>query len=282
MRPRITKKPLLLIEQQGRFLAVAHSTGISASGTRGNRREITQFTRRSRKNLLDTIAKINPREALHIVLTYKENFDIHAVAAYDLRKFLAMVSRHTNHAPMLWRKELQKRGAIHFHVLVLANKYIDINWITKKWSEATEQQGGFCWVTWCGSARKVVNYVSKYVAKMPDVVPENDSSLDTPTNLHTGRWWGIVNRRNIDYPTKRYFALPGHADEKQPLKTWARYVRRIAPRNRVDFRRGWTLYLDGSQRVMWYLIGNLAFPDSPTGEISPPDTNIFRHGTITV
>lgn len=252
------KKPLLHVEQQGRFLAVAHSTGKSASGTRGERKKIIQFSRRSRKNLLDRIARMTARNALHITLTYKENYQDHKAAFEHLRRFMQMLGRLYDDAPIMWRKELQQRGAIHFHLLVHSKKFVPKPIIVQKWEQATDGAGGFSWLQFCASARQVGYYVSKYVAKMPDEPQPDDSLLDTATKLHTGRWWGIYNRKNISYPPMQYIELPGHRDEKTALKTWARYVRRLSTSNRVDYRTGWTLYLESAQDVYWYLVADLA------------------------
>jgi len=98
----------------------------------------------------------------------------------------------------IWRLELQKRGAPHFHILIMDCPYIPITDIQNIWYSVTKtpislQYGNGCdiqTVKGDGGKSLIMSYVAKYAAKLPEENPNIE-------NGKLGRIWGYWN---IDEP----------------------------------------------------------------------------------
>lgn len=223
----------LTISQQGELVKISPRVKraiFKHHGDRGNREVTTRFTKRSRKNLLDKFAIIDKNKAKNatfVTLTYAKNMQNHKRALRDIRAFLKRVDyeypQHNIFA--CWKKELQDRGAIHFHVMFwnlpfLAKELVSLWWgeITGDYTEmkcsdgTTHHEPPFTRIEYCKNRRKAWYYVSKYLGKMDDKhdsdKQEDASGFNIGSNLakdqfepqqkySTGRWWGWHNRKNI-------------------------------------------------------------------------------------
>lgn len=232
---------------------------------RGDRRATTAFTQRSRKNLMEKFAIIDKeraKNATFITLTYSENYQNHKASYGHLREMLRRLLDNRDGAFACWKKELQERGAIHYHIMVWNLPYINKEELAFEWSVITNQfyvqdYGGHEGVTmpamtrveYCKDKRKAWYYLSKYIGKVETTTLRNDdtgelkSVFNIGTNLQkesTGRWWGWVNRQNIPL-------APVVATELE--LTWVEYYR-----YRIDLRRveGWTWVIHQSHTVKMF------------------------------
>lgn len=160
------------------------------------RGDISGFSRKSRYRLLKKLNQLNPDSSLRflsITLTYPKRFpregEIHKA---DLDTFLKRCKRKFGEIEYLWKLEFQKRGAPHYHLMVVFEKEYHIqymrNWIADSWFEVVQRfwsekddkhhRAG----TQCKrveSLKKAGVYLSKYISKEEDNVPEGQ-----------GRFWG--------------------------------------------------------------------------------------------
>lgn len=150
---------------------------------RGNRNITTHFSDRSRKNLLEHFAIIDKgkaKNATFITLTYVENQRDHRKAQRDIDTFIKRLCREKDNIFGVWKKELQKRGAIHFHLMVWNLPFVYKAWcaytwgeITGSWDTVTCDQTGesekvppFTRIEYCKSQRKAWYYLAKYIGKV--------------------------------------------------------------------------------------------------------------------
>lgn len=157
---------------------------------RGDRRITTRFSNRSRKNLMEKFAVIDQekaRNASFITLTYVSEMEDHKRAFTHIDTFFKRLSRKYPLAFAVWKKELQKRGAIHFHLMVWNLPFMDKEWLAYTWGEitgeweellcsdgTTEKVPPFTRVEYCKSRRKCWYYLSKYVGKIEKVESKGD------------------------------------------------------------------------------------------------------------
>lgn len=149
---------------------------------RGDRNVTTSFTDRSRKNLLEKFAVIDQKRAKNatfITLTYVENMQDHKKAQRDIDTFFKRLLREKENIFAVWKKEIQVRGAIHFHIMVWNLPFLHKERIAQEWGEITNsweiamcsdgEQAKippFTRIEYCKSPRKCWYYLSKYVAKV--------------------------------------------------------------------------------------------------------------------
>jgi hypothetical protein len=161
------------------------------------RGDIKGFSRASRRRLLIKLNQRNPDDLsafYHITLTYPKRFpekgeehkaDIDALIKRMKRRFGEDIE-------YLWKLEFQKRGAPHYHFIVYLPKVYRVQylrkWIAKGWYEIAQRfweeklENHLTAGTSCDkvqSLRKAGAYLSKYIAKEGDEVPEDQ-----------GRFWG--------------------------------------------------------------------------------------------
>jgi len=78
--------------------------------------------------------------------------------------------------------EYQKRGVIHFHVLI--DKPIDYALAHKIWNKIA----GFAWIEPIENPEALISYCTKYVIKGGDLLPYRSKNKKSPNNLPY--WWG--------------------------------------------------------------------------------------------
>jgi len=208
-----TKTINLSVEAQGRLLKCRVIVPFAAKINRSTsvRGDVTMFTRKSRKRLLERAARLDSSKGCtFITLTYGQQFPLDSlIYKAHLFAFLKRIRRLHPAASGVWRLEFQKRGAPHFHLMLYNCPYIPKAVIAKMWSEVigdeycdhsvTPSRPPMTRIEWCGSPKKVTYYLSKYVAK--------DSGFNTVPYLtattgevpRIGRFWGCFNRLLLPY-----------------------------------------------------------------------------------
>mgnify|MGYP000938765028 CR=1 FL=1 len=153
----------------------------------GMRGKITKFTRAARKRMMKKLATFRREElakALFITLTYPAEYPDGKRAKRDLDRFLKRLWRKYPSAAWIWREELQKRGAPHFHLLVLGVDFIPHGWIAYVWWDvcgriSIEHLKAGTEVRRVKSYKHCFYYVTKYLAKE-----------DMEVEAELGRRWG--------------------------------------------------------------------------------------------
>lgn len=238
----------LTINHQSQYLSIklhdnALSSRIKSVGD-ALRGDIVSFSRDSRKRLIDTQAKIDKRKAFKIgrpkfvTLTYQSDMMDFQRAKRDLKVFVQRVRREWSKATIIWKMELQERGAIHFHLMVYNTLWWNIETWQKAWDEiAGQETKNSLDIEQIRSIEGVMYYTAKYMTKeqeyedttvegvVDNSIPygmccENAPELRAPAGLGlsiphkrpggTGRWWGVWGRKHAPFGDEysQYLILP--------------------------------------------------------------------------
>ncbi len=219
------ERPSVEFARNGTYARVRMPGG--GTGQPGKRAAISEFTHRSRRNLLCQVNSID-REALRAervaltTLTYPGQFVEPRAAKKHLKAWLARLQRAFPGVAAFWKLEPQGRGAPHFHLLTFLEPGQDVTefhrWVAENWCDVvgSEDPNHLRWHlgeignkpcvepirTWNG----VASYASKYLGKAVSGV-----GWDKP-----GRWWG---KHNVDL-------LPVHIVTRELTRSQAVKLRR--------------------------------------------------------
>jgi hypothetical protein len=159
------------------------------------RKAISDFTSKSKLALKRTFARLDKAvtgKAQMVTLTYSENMQDAPRAKRHLHALAQRLHRAYPGAGYIWKMECQKRGAIHFHLLVFGVKFLPWEWIAQVWMEIVAQGAGLSdkqlkdqldagtQVQAAKSLWEAKSYLEKYLGKT-----DQTGELDNP-----GRWWG--------------------------------------------------------------------------------------------
>lgn len=193
----------LKISQQGNLVNVKPvKRPNTAMRSRGDKGAITGFSRRSRANMMRKYAVVDKDAAggaAFITLTYRSNFQNHQQGYLHLKAFVQRIKRRMPDAWGFWRKEVQQRGAIHYHLLIFNWQWWDWQELAQAWGEIVGEFSD-CEnrypprvdVRYAKTTRRVWHYIAKYLAK----TDSQEVTLSIPQNspkAKTGRWWGCIN-----------------------------------------------------------------------------------------
>ena len=266
------------ISLQGEVLAAKCHKLLDRPVSGGVRGRIRGFSNKSRKNMLDTVSRIDwtNKTAQFITLTYHSNMTNAQRAKRDLRAFLKRLYRRYGNCPSLWKLEPQKRGAWHFHLLIWDLPFIPLSEILEHWREVTtEQTITQVKIEPVQSARKARSYVSKYLGKQIDDAflrwfvlfllrcpawQVFALALDYLPNLAAtvapGRFWGIENRKNVQWAELIAFSIM----LDQSFYDFKRAARRSWHGINTNKWQGFTLYVRNPARwheYLFYIIGEV-------------------------
>lgn len=206
---------MIILETQGSRLSMKTRGVVEAPRVKSVRGKVTEFSRRSRKRLMDMLASfdmtqaLGNRPAIFITLTYGQEWPESDVAKAHLKAFDMRIRRFAPEASGFWRVELQERGAPHFHLIFFNLPYLAKEDMQNWWLEIVgtqyadnskdEPRCPFTRIEAIASSRKAFRYVSKYVAKSE----RSDSGFNHSPYQHgsgwQGRFWGIINKDNLPF-----------------------------------------------------------------------------------
>lgn len=176
--------------------AVSFSPGGGGGAAGGGKRgEVEGFSRAARKRMLQMLHSVKFQTAVLITLTYgKEYPEDWQIWKKHLKAWKRATERRYGNLRAIWRIELQKRGAPHFHVLYLDFPFIPVDTLQSLWYDIIktppEQRFGngldLRAVRGSTSHKQVMAYVSKYVGKIEDY-----EDWEEPPKI--GRIWGHWN-----------------------------------------------------------------------------------------
>jgi hypothetical protein len=265
--------------------ARADFPGIPNEGGKGNqnppsgavRGDVLTFSRASRLNLMRTLATVETAAVGYtMALTLPGRFE-HLSRAFVKRCFLRLCDQFTAKAAkdpdfrevsFFWKQELQKRGAIHFHLLLYgitnyderSNLWKVQKWIAHKWNELVavgiseeERHQHLAWHRHHSNFDKVANihgYFAKYLGK-----DEADLVADEAI---PGRWWGRVNSKAIPFAVCSDLELPPQmAVYSQRIARRIRQKRADAAKHRAQMKKINFVDCDGNPTISQFglLIG---------------------------
>lgn len=201
------RKQTLVMTFQGKYVRAKIRTSTAQPHARHKRSKITDFSPGSRGRLFDLFNKMELKsKVIFITLTY-ERIDTDAgTAKAHLFAFIKRLQRRFANASMsfVWRMEFQERGAIHFHVLAFGLPFVPKEQIQIMWGQTTCQSRPFTRIEMIFSSKKVMNYVSKYVAKvnpLPGIggfnLPTYLAAYQSQHGDEIGRVWGVIGKKHL-------------------------------------------------------------------------------------
>ena len=164
----------------------------------GQREKISHFSDRSRRRLRKTFGSIRrDRPCMFVSMTYHETNPHPKKAKRDLDAFLKRLRRRYENVKVsaVWRMEFQKRGVVHFHLLIWGIKWINAQIASRIWWEVTDEtseahrKSGVDVERVDDEPGKAANYCTEYLEI--EANPER-CEWDDP-----GRFWGVWERRNL-------------------------------------------------------------------------------------
>jgi hypothetical protein len=184
----------------------------------GKRGKCKGFSKASRLNMKKKLSRLrlSGKYSFFITLTYPELYiDDMRVSKRDIDVFRKAFAREFDtFIGGFWRVEMQKRGAPHYHMLLISEKPVSmkkiIEFLRKRWADIVRtsylRSGGNekeyrkhyerhkkCGhnVQYMKSRRMVCNYISKYISKLDETIYPSD----------TGRIWGQwqFNGHKLDF-----------------------------------------------------------------------------------
>lgn len=165
---------------------------------RALRGRVQSFSKASRRRLIQTIGQCDLSGAAFVTLTYGALYPDDMAAKAHLRAFFKRLRRIYPGCRFVWRIELQRRGAPHFHLLVWGVPWqrFGCRWrIRREWFLQVQTGDAVYDRHLLAHSCEVVGithhgvyaYVGKYASKMAAVgVPD-------------GRQWGCLGKPKADY-----------------------------------------------------------------------------------
>ena len=160
---------------------------------------VREFSRKSRTRLQQTLCAMPVshvgRGVLFVTLTYPSEYaGDWRLWKRQLNAWLDRLRRRLPKAAAVWKLEPQKRGAPHFHLLIVGVPFLAKEWLSASWYQVVGSRDpkhlvAGTQVQLARSHKGVVAYASKYTAK-----PER---LPAEWQEGVGRWWGVHNRPGL-------------------------------------------------------------------------------------
>lgn len=95
-----------------------------------------------------------------LTLTYRDNISLtEKNKTKDLNLFITKLKYYYNDIKYIWVRELQKRGAIHYHFILFYSNKIDLDLLSKCWPY------GFLKINSIKDINAVIKYSLKYITK---------------------------------------------------------------------------------------------------------------------
>lgn len=167
-----------------------------------------EFNGKKRKRMLDCFNswRLPMRNVVFVHLTYPAEYplDWH-IWKLHLKMFKGMLQRKFPKCEGLWKLELQRRGAPHYHMVIELNQRCSIirfrKWLDAAWARIAHQDdihgGKFaCRAELVFSIRHAQNYAAKYMSKIQYApVDEDGQEMTSETMRDTmGRHWGKIGK----------------------------------------------------------------------------------------
>jgi hypothetical protein len=188
-------------------------TGRAGGG--GPRGRITEFSKSSRRRLQKVLASVDQGRIsvpLFVTLTYPAAFPHDpAVCNAHLRAFRERLTRRFGTVAAIWRKEYQRRGAPHYHLLLFLDAPPESlrSWVSESWysivgsGDERHLRAG-TQVVRVKSWRGARGYAAKYLGKI-ETLQAAAGCLGQHIPAGTGRLWGVWNRALLPITAELYY-----------------------------------------------------------------------------
>jgi len=194
---------MYLIEKQGQVVRILNLPDLPPKKPAASKRgEIKGFSRKSRRRLIDLMARLETTKIRKTFLTLTfQGVPTSEEARAAFKRFTMRLRRAYPEVSAVWRVELQSRGAAHYHMMLFNLPYIPQKELQDTWTECTREIRSIVNVQLIRSHRGVMKYVSKYIAKVEK--PKGIASLDYAPYQHDepetfqGRQWGVINKSGL-------------------------------------------------------------------------------------
>ena len=239
---RLGEYPKYYYEEIGNVLKVRKilSPPTNSKILRGN---ITRLSEKSRKRLLEFLISIpwenyDPDQVREVTLTYHENYpDNGKEVKRQLDNFRRDIMRKYPKSIFIWKLEYQKRGAPHFHIILITKKVEELGdyqvikdgeiyffdrvekkrievgerglraFVQEKWSHHTkdsiEQFNSGIEVEEVRKKESIAFYLCKYIAKDRKATKKEYQHEVPEWFKNCGRWWGCYNKKLLNIRKKR-------------------------------------------------------------------------------
>lgn len=195
-------------------VTVAHVRSQKVPSTRGIRGAITEFTKASRRRLMRLVASTKMgMKPVFVTLTYPGVFPTESKEwKRHLDNLFKRVRRNFPGAGAVWRLEMQKRGAPHYHLLIwgLSESVFQLRaWFSQAWYEVvgsgdSRHLAAGVRVEVIRSQNGTMYYCSKYLSKPTSELERCYMSENGWSN--PGRFWGVHAIENV--PVGELVKLP--------------------------------------------------------------------------
>jgi len=163
----------------------------NAGGTRGKVSGMSDGAKRRFMWLLNSVLF----DCLDFVtLTYRENVTDTDRAYRDLRRFHKGLQRAVGETGIIWRREVQKRGAYHFHLFVV-NRSLKRAVYRDAWLDATDGAGDLARRRYGVHVKSVDNLLGKDAG----VIISYMAKYSAKDGAGEGRQWGILGRKQLEF-----------------------------------------------------------------------------------
>jgi len=187
------------IEQQGRVIRLINPAlkpvNPPPPSKRGN---VNQFSVKSRRRLIDLTMRLDVEQCrtVFITLTFA-GMPTPQETKRAFRMFTMRMRRWFPEMSAFWRIEQQKRGSNHYHLVMFNVPFFPWWWLKDVWTECTGEVTSRVDIRLVKGPRRLMSYVSKYVAKLPEA--EEPFLVSEPyqhkpsLQPFQGRFWGTIN-----------------------------------------------------------------------------------------
>jgi len=242
---------MILIEMQGRVLQYTRPHEKPSPPPPSNKRgKITIFSKRSRARLIDLMMRLDVSHVKVVFLTLTfHGIPSPSEAKKAFKRFTMRLRRAYPEASAVWRVERQKRGSIHFHLLIFNVPYWPHAALQKVWTQCTGEDLSIVWIEQVKSHKQVMHYVSKkigYVGKAEKELHSKESHISTQPPEHPiGRIWGYINKDGL--PLGEVFSL---VTEDENLASYLQFaIRTLSKGYSGEWRYNGKLYSSEGQAI---------------------------------
>ena len=203
---------MILIEKQGSVVRMINTAPSSQAPAKPSKRgNVTSFSRKSRRRMIDLMARLDlkGKRVVFLTLTFHYTHSASKTKA-AFKRFLAYLAYHYPQTSGVWRVEFQKRSTPHYHLILIDLPFWKHSELRATWMKCTGEDKSGARIEWIHSERMCMFYVSKYCAKTYEAesitLLINAPYQQKGEEKWTGRMWGVINKASIPF-AKREIAV---------------------------------------------------------------------------
>lgn len=219
------------IDYQGELFEMKVLVGGGNRPPECKRGKVVGFSRKSRKRMIEGMLRIQNGYVRATFITLTHSLIVSdEQAKSNLSKFLKRLERRFKNISGVWKKEIQKKGRIHFHLMVFNLPFVPQWQLQRVWERCTGEPMSIVDIRLASGKRRVMAYISKYIAKVSEDFDltslEDDPKVAAPQTIALGRYWAWFGRKKLPLAPRIRLRLIFSADY--------RYLRDLA----VELSRG--------------------------------------------